>query len=168
MRGTPRQVLRRLLGGDPLHLHHMVRSFLDEEFLLLDPEVVHDEVCVAVASSVGLDEYSDSEEFLMQMIDVTCQGLIHGDQPQGGPWNTAWDEIGMRAEVCWQAVAWINRLPHKERQVVHLALLDGLALDEIRRRTSLNAFEVQVILRRTAAALGTLDDPHVSAEEVAE
>ena len=54
LRGTPRQVLRRLQSGDPLHLHRLVRSYMDEYTLLLDSEVVHDEVCVAIAESAGL------------------------------------------------------------------------------------------------------------------
>ncbi|MAE46760.1 MAG: hypothetical protein CMJ86_07700 [Planctomycetes bacterium] len=164
LRGTPRQVLKRLLSGDPLRLHRLVRAYIDEHTLLLDSEVVHDEVCVAIAESVGLDEYSDSEEFLLELVDRVVRGILKKNCKPLGAWSVAWKDVGMKPEVCWQAVEIINRLEQLEREVVHRAFLDGVAFEQVVEEFPLNRFETQVILRDVARAIGSLDDPDLSAE----
>jgi|GEM_PF-3009958 hypothetical protein len=165
LRGTPRQVLRRLQSGDPLHLHRLVRSYIDEHTLLLDSEVVHDEVCVAIAESAGLDRYSDSEEFLLEMIGQVVEDILGENRKPIGAWYTVWMDLGMKPEVCWRAVEFINRLEPLEREVVHRALLDGEAFEGLVADIPLSRFETQIILRDVAHALGQLGDPNLPVAE---
>jgi len=168
LRGTPRQVLRRLQSGDPLHLHRLVRSYMDEYTLLLDSEVVHDEVCVAIAESAGLDRYSDSEEFLLEIIGQVVEDISGESRKPIGSWCAAWKDLGMKPEVCWRAVELINRLEPLEREVVHRALLDGEAFEDLVADIPLNRFETQIILRDVARALGELGDPNLPVAESSE
>ncbi|MDE0903291.1 MAG: hypothetical protein OSB42_01560 [Planctomycetota bacterium] len=165
LRGTPRQVLRRLQSGDPLHLHRLVRSYIDDYTLLLDSEVVHDEVCVAIAESAGLDRYSDSEEFLLEMIGQVVEDILGENRKPIGAWYTVWMDLGMKPEVCWRAVEFINRLEPLEREVVHRALLDGEAFEDLVADIPLSRFETQIILRDVARALGQLGDPNLPVAE---
>lgn len=142
--GTPREVLARIVQGDPLEVRERVARKLREDALLFDADRVQLRTlarCARAAPSYrGRPEL---DKWLDALVDEALRDLLREDDERAAPGATAPEPegalvelsrpLGLDARSLAVACRAFNRLPVDERRAFFRLVLEGRSLDELAR-----------------------------------
>ncbi len=179
--GGPRDVLARIVEGDPLGLRPLLAARVQRRCLLVDADRVHLRalaLCARYAPSYrgrpGLEEWLTLlvDRALDEVVDEEAQRLeqaIPSRAVEEGAFAQLARPLGLGPDEARRACARFNRLPQEQREAFHAWVLERGTLDELARRTGLGAGEFARRARRALAALlGTLPGPAAPAHTLEE
>ncbi len=175
-RGTPREILARIVPDDPLGLRERVRNRLRERAFLLDVERVHLRALARCASRApryrgrpALDVWLDRRvEEAIEDVRLLCE------EPPGEPSDETGRlrpdaiehfaaALGLDAAALREGLASFHELPAGEREVFFRLVLEGGSLDEVARALKLSGGETARRARRAFEAV--LTTPAVPAQD---
>jgi len=159
--GSSREVLARIVDGDPLGLRERVGSGLLARHLLLDPDEVHLRAIAAVAAEAGgLRVAAELGAWLQarvdEAIDESVEELCAARSPhelRRGAWNDLATPLGLPSAAARAACARFNILPATERELFFRAVLERRSLDDLARASGLSLTE---LARRARRVLDTI------------
>jgi hypothetical protein len=176
--GSPREILARILAGDPLELRRRLALRLRERALLLDAERVLLRALAFVAYRAGAWRgRPELARWLQARIDEAIDdALAAGEAPRANededapaiapPAQTVRDTpggrdvfallatpLGLSAAELRAACARFNRLPACEREAFFLLVIDGESLDSACAERAVSANELARAARRALAVL---------------
>jgi DNA-directed RNA polymerase specialized sigma24 family protein len=162
---SPREVLARLMSGDPLRIRGLVARKLSERAYLCDADRVFMRSIARVSRfAVRYRGQPEIDEWLGSAVDEALLDLLRDDleaERAGGAADP--DEIaafvdlarplGLEPLAMRRVCNTFNHLPEVERRAFHALLVEGSTLDAIARASGPSATEVARAARR---ALDTL------------
>lgn len=163
--GGPRDVLARIVDGDPLGLRPLLAARVRGRCLLVDADRVHLRalaLCARHAPSYrgrpALEEWLTLlvDRALDEVIDEEAQRLVRSStshEVEDGAFAQLARPLGLAPEEARRACARFNRLPQEQREAFHAWVLERGTLDELARRTGLGASEFARRARRALSAL---------------
>ena len=169
--GSPREVLARIVPGDPLELRRRAALRLRERALLLDSERVLLRALALVAYRAGAWRgRPELERWLAARIDEAIESVLDGDGVSCGPgapdpaapaphrdaFALLAAPLGLEARELRGACARFNRLSPSEREAFFLLVIEGESLDAACAKRAVPASELARAARR---ALEVLRDP---------
>jgi DNA-directed RNA polymerase specialized sigma24 family protein len=150
---SPREVLARLMAGDPLGLRARVARALERQALLLDPDRVLLRATARIARfAPRYRGQPELEPWLEGMIDDALADMLEADEEGEGEPAGAWGEfarpLGLAVDQLARACQAFNRLPLEERRAFRALVLEGRSLDECATRMGRSAAECARSVRR--------------------
>lgn len=162
---SPREVLARLLQGDPLDLRRVVARCLAERAYLFDADRVHLRALAHCARyAVRYRGTPPLEDWLMEIVDQAILDLLREDaeaERRGTP-TVAEDlaafadfarPLGLEPQAMRRVCLAHNLLREPERQAFHALVISGRGLDEVARVLGISAVEVARRARRALEAV---------------
>jgi DNA-directed RNA polymerase specialized sigma24 family protein len=162
---SPREVLARLMAGDPLRIRGLVARKLSERAYLCDADRVFMRSIARVSRfAVRYRGQPEIDEWLSGAVDEALLDLLRDDleaERAGGAANpddlAAFVDLarplGLEPLAMRKVCNAFNHLPEPERRAFHALLIDGATLDAIARASGQSATESARAARR---ALDTL------------
>lgn len=174
--GSPREVLARLVDGDPLALERRSRTHLAEQALLLDGERLFlRAVARAAFAAPRLDGEVDLEAWLAGQVERAARDLVDEDRAaeRAGASPPPEEErgaflagaLGLEPAVARRACVVFNDLPPRVRRVWWAAVVERCSLERCVARGLGTPAAVRADLRRALLALSLLEDPGPGPEE---
>jgi DNA-directed RNA polymerase specialized sigma24 family protein len=163
--GTPREILCRIVQGDPLEMRDRVARRLRAGAYLVDADRVQLRALARCARFA--QRYTgrpDLATWLDEIVDAAIEDLLREDAGADGDAeaseaapDTAFvalaRPLGLEPSAMRRACAAFNRLPVPDRRAFFDLVIDGGSLDELARRSGENASE---LARRARRALDVL------------
>ncbi len=162
---SPREILSRIVPGDPLRMRARVGRRLESEALLIDADRVHLRALALCARAAvryrGQPEIESwlearAEEALREVLEEGEEAPRPDDsaQPRApGAFETLAAPLGLDPPEMKRVCARFNRLPFPERRAFFELVLHARSLDDLART---NAESATAIARRARRALETL------------
>lgn len=152
LHGSPREILARIVPGDPLGLRALIADRLDERHLIADADRLQLRLAIHVAREAArLGARGELRGWLLARLDPLLDELALAS---GGPANEACDSfarsLGLDPARARRALAALNACPPEQRRAFHGLVLARIELDELARSERVNASELG---RRARAAL---------------
>lgn len=161
---SPREVLARLMNGDPLDLAHVVEERLKARAYLLDADRVYLRTaarCARLAAryrgdpplATWLAERVD--ESLLELVDEELEALASGASPQGelAVFESLARPLGLDPARTRRACAVHNALDEAERRAFREVVLEGRDLDQLARGSARSATAIARAARRALLAV---------------
>jgi len=161
---TPREVLARLMNGDPLGLARVVEARLRARAYLLDADRVFLRAaarCARLATryrgdpplAAWLAERVD--ESLLELVDEELEALASGIEPERAPevFESLARPLGLDPTRTRRACAVHNALEEAERRAFREVVLEGRDLDELARAGGRSATAIARAARRALLAV---------------
>ncbi len=161
--GTPREVLARIVPGDPLDLRRRVALRLRSQALLLDCEQVLLGAFARTAYRSGTWRgRPELEPWLAGIVDETIEDALTELEAEPGPGDLFAifaTPLGLEPRELREGCARFNRLPTEDREAfLHLVLEDGPQESFCRER----GLRVAELVRRARRALEVLGSPSLA------
>ncbi len=167
--GSPREILARILPGDPLALRAIVARRLREAALLLDADRVHLRALARCARYAARYEGRPAiESWLEAQLAAAIEELSREELPPAGPGRTSAigdlaRPLGLSPDAMHRACRAFNQQPAEDRQAFFALVIEQFTLDDIAHRAGISAGEAARRARRGLDALlshaGTFDRP---------
>jgi hypothetical protein len=168
--GSPRQVLARLVDGDPLALERRVRRYLGERALLLDAERLFLRAVARAAFAAArwngdtrLEPWLDAQivRAASDLMDEDRAAEREGTPPVSTESRYAFlaEALGVEPDVARRACVVFNDLPERVRRVWWAAVVERSSLERCVSRGLGTPADVRADLRRALLALSLLEDP---------
>lgn len=178
--GSAREILARIVPGDPLGLREAVGLRLRERHLLLDADRVHLRALARAARfAVRYRGRPALHEWLQERVDEAVEDLRReqaglrvrplaegaggpgapadrghrGDPRDSGAWHALGAPIGLDPEVLPAVCAAFNACPRDERRAFFRLVIEGASLDEEARRAAVSGSEYARRARRALDAI---------------
>jgi DNA-directed RNA polymerase specialized sigma24 family protein len=181
MGGTPREILCRIVQGDPLELRTRVARRLRAENYLFDADRVHLRTLARCARFANryqgrpdLDEWLDQivgeaiDDLLREDLELARRTDRGADEPSAA-FTTLAKPLGLDPVAMRRACAAFNRLGAADRKAFFELVIEGGSLDELARASGDGATEIARRARRALDVLlheRTPADPQEAAHEV--
>jgi DNA-directed RNA polymerase specialized sigma24 family protein len=179
---SPREVLARIMNGDPLEVRARVSARLRERALLFDVDrVLLRSFARTARFAVRYRGDPPLDAWLASMVDEALADLLREDA-EAERENAPLDErqhsvycalarpLGLDPTRMRGVCSTFNALPDEERRAFHAFVIEGASLDDLARARSLSASEVARAARRaldalleraiTSRAFATDEEPH--------
>ncbi|MBL8861326.1 MAG: hypothetical protein JNK02_04865 [Planctomycetes bacterium] len=156
--GSPREVLARIVPGDPLGIRELVGGHLRSECLFLDADRVHLRALARIARHALRRGTSHLDGWLGAEVAGAAAEILReeAEAPQAEP-RSAFVEfarpLGLDPEALRRGCAAFHHLPHPDRAAFFALLVLGVGLEAHARATQATPSEVG---RRARRALGAL------------
>jgi hypothetical protein len=162
--GTPREILCRIVQGDPLGMRDRVARALHADAYLLDADRVQLRSLARCARFASHCCAGDLEHELDSIVSQAIEDLLREDaEPDGdsesgsAPISAAFvalaRPLGLEPEAMRRACACFNQLCAADRKAFFDLVIDGASLDDLARRNGESASEIG---RRARKALDLL------------
>jgi hypothetical protein len=157
--GSPREILGRILPGDPLGVRVLVARRLREEALLLDADRVHLRSLALCARYAARYEGRPAiESWLGRQIDEAIEELGREHLLQAAPGRASAIEdlakpLGLEPVAMYRACLAFNRRELSERQAFFALVIEQRSLDDIAHAAGVSAGEAARRARRGLDAL---------------
>jgi len=162
--GTPREILCRIVQGDPLGMRDRVARALHTDAYLLDADRVQLRSLARCARFASRCCAGDLDRELDAIVSQAIEDLLREDaEPDGDtelgstPISAAFvalaGPLGLEPEAMRRACACFNQLCAADRKAFFDLVIDGASLDDLARRNGENASEIG---RRARKALDLL------------
>ncbi len=158
--GSPREILCRIVQGDPLGMRDRVARRLHAEAYLLDADRVQLRALARCARFAGryqgrpelaawLDEIVDQaiEDLLREDVEVDV-GRDSSAATPGAAFTALAAPLGLEPEAMQRACAAFNRLPAADRAAFFELVIHRRSLDDLARRSGESASEIARRARR--------------------
>jgi hypothetical protein len=167
---APRELLARLLDGDPLGLEERARRHLEEQALLLDPERLFlRAVARAAFAGARRDGAAPSAAWLDDQVERAAADLRAEDRaderagadtdPGEARYAFLAEALGVVPEVARRACVVFNDLPWRVRRAWWLAVVERRSLERCATEGLGTLEQVRAHLRRALLTLSMLEDP---------
>lgn len=162
---SPREVLGRLMSGDPLRIRALVSSKLAERAYLCDADRVFLRATARASRfAVRYRGQPDIDEWLAGIVDEALLDLLRedleadraGGEPDPADIAACVDlarPLGLDPRTMRSVCSAFNHLPDGERRAFQALVIDGRALDDVARASSQSATEIARAARRALDAL---------------
>lgn len=168
--GTPREVLARVIDGDPLSLVERCRERLERQVLLLDLKRLHLRATAHVARHAG--EYRGApvlDVWLAGHVGRAVKELVAEDAAvlrSDAPTPAARDPrilalaelLGIDPALVLRGCAAFNQAPYEVRRAFQGVVLDGVSLDAWARGEGIAVSQARALVRRALWLLGLRGD----------
>ncbi len=155
--GTAREILARLLDGDPLGIRPLAASRLRTRCLLMDGDGIHLRALALCARHAR--HYRGQPAFgawLRERVDAAIDALLAEQGRQGsdrevegsGVWSEMAPPLGLDPEGMRVACTAFNQLGQTERQAFFELVIDGRCPDEWAHASGINISELARCARR--------------------
>ena len=159
---SPKEILSRIVSGDPLRLRARAGRALEEQALFLDA----DRVCLRALAltsraAVRYRGQPEIEEWLGARVDEALAELLEeGDESARAPgaFESLAPPLGLDPRALGRACARFHRLPHADRRAFFDLVLHAGSLDELARANAESATELARRARRGLDVLLAADD----------
>ncbi|HEY2369063.1 MAG TPA: hypothetical protein VGH87_21850, partial [Polyangiaceae bacterium] len=161
--GTPREILCRIVQGDPLGMRDRAARALHSSAYLLDADRVQLRSLARCARFAARCSSGDFDQRLDEIVNEAIEDLLREDgetdheldpgSAPGAAFVALARPLGLEPEAMRRACASFNRLPKPDRKAFFELVIDGAPLDELARRGGESASE---IARRARKALDLL------------
>ena len=159
---SPKEILSRIVGGDPLHLRARVGRALEEQALFLDA----DRVCLRALAltsraAVRYRGQPELEEWLGARVDEALAELLEEGPESGGAagaFESLATPLGLDPRALGRACGRFHRLPLADRRAFFDLVLQARSLDDLARASAESATEIARRARRGLDALLAADD----------
>lgn len=163
--GGPRDVLARIVDGDPLGLRALLAERLAKSHLLVDADRVHLRALALTARHApayrgrpGLEEWLGAlvdralDEVIAEEVEL-LELVPSSREPELGTFAELARPLALLPREARRACARFNRAPRESRAAFFELVLERAPLDELARRTTLAAPELARRARRALLAL---------------
>jgi hypothetical protein len=154
---SPKEILSRIVVGDPLRLRARVGRRLEAQALLFDADRVFLRALALTArAAVRYRGQGEIDEWLVRRVDEALAELLEeGDEAEcpSGAFETLARPLGLDPRALGRACARFHRLAFPERRAFFDLVLHARSLDELAGASGESATE---IARRARRALETL------------
>lgn len=159
---SPREVLARLMAGDPLRLRERVAESLERQCVLLDGDRVFLRAAARIARfAQRYRGQPDFEPWLRGQIDDAVLDLLEEDESAAASGKLSTDEglaaiarpLGLDPARMRVVCATFNRMHADERRVFSLLVLHNRSLDDVVKQTGGAATSVARTARRVLETL---------------
>ena len=159
---SPKEILSRIVSGDPLRLRARAGRALEEQALFLDA----DRVCLRALAltsraAVRYRGQPELEDWLGARVDEALSELLEESDDVAGPagaFETLATPLGLDPRSLGRACARFHRLPLADRRAFFDLVLHARSLDELARASAESATEIARRARRGLDALLAADD----------
>ena len=135
---SPREVLARLMCGDPLDLRSRIASVLDERAYLIEHDRLHLRAVARVARAAPRYRgQPDLDPWLRRHVEEALDELLEESEPDEPSPTTPWGleglarPLGIEPASARAACLAFNRLPLEERKAFRALVLEGRSLDDL-------------------------------------
>ncbi len=159
---SPKEILSRIVSGDPLRLRARAGRRLEEQALFLDADRVY--LRALALTSRAAPRYRgqpETEEWLAARVDEAIAELLEeGDDAARAPgaFESLAKPLGLDPRAMLRACARFHRLPLADRRSFFELVLHARSLDELARASGESATEIARRARRGLDALLAADD----------
>jgi len=159
---SPREVLARLMSGDPLSLRPCIAAVLAERLVLIEPDRVFLRAVARIARfAVRYRGQPEIDVWIRQQIEETVLELLDDDAEADEGVGVFEDSgigdlarpLGIESSRARAACDAFNRLTLEERSAFHALVLVGRSLDEVAAQTRRGATEIARAARRALDAV---------------
>jgi len=154
---SPKEILSRIVAGDPLRLRARAGQRLEAQALLLDADRVFlRSLALCSRAAVRWRGQPGIEEWLGERIDEALQQLLEesGEPPAPqGAFESLAAPLGLDPRALGRACARFHRLPFADRRAFFDFVLHARSLDELARANGESATEYARRARRGFDAL---------------
>ncbi|TDJ72928.1 MAG: hypothetical protein E2O39_05890 [Planctomycetota bacterium] len=169
--GSPREILTRIVRGDPLGVRRIVARRLRERALLMDGDHVHLRALARCARyAVRYAGRPTLDEWLAGHVDGALDAAIveeaeerAEDRVPGGPWSAHAElarPLGLEPNAMRAACRAFHARPDLERQAFFSLVIEVSDLDDVARAEGVSASEVARRARRALDAILLSQHPH--------
>jgi DNA-directed RNA polymerase specialized sigma24 family protein len=167
---SPKEILSRIVSGDPLRLRARAGRGLEAQALLLDADRVFlRALALTSRAAVRYRGQPEIEEWLGARVDDALREILEegeeAPRPEGtgisrGPdaFETMAAPLGLDPRTLARACARFHRLPFPDRRAFFDLVLHARSLDELARASGESATEIARRARRGLEALLAADD----------
>lgn len=175
--GSAREILSRIVQGDPLSLRDQVARRMRDAAYLLDADRVHLRSLARCArAAVRYRGRPELCEWLAAIVDESMDELVREDQeaarsstPDVGAHPGAFcalaRPLGLEPEAMRSACVLFNRLPMPERRAFFDLVIEGRSLDSVAHDSGEGATEIARRARRALDVLLSVQTKKPNAEE---
>jgi len=137
---SAREILERLMDGDPAEIEPRCRELLREQALLLDPTRLYVRSLARVAHAARLHaKHASLDQWLRERIAESIDDLIEEDReaersgiPPSEPWDPRYafisEVLGLEPTIARRACADFNVLPHRVRHAFFAIAVEGTSI----------------------------------------
>jgi len=159
---SPKEILSRIVSGDPLRLRARAGRALEEQALFLDADrVLLRALALTARAAPRYRGQPEIEEWLGARIDEALAELLEeGDEGAraAGAFETLATPLGLDPRVLARACTRFHRLALADRRAFFDLVLHARSLDELARSNAEGATEIARRARRGLDALLAADD----------
>jgi hypothetical protein len=157
LHGNPREILARIVPGDPLALRALIADRLDERHLIADADRLQLQLLIRVARHAAVaGARGELRAWLLARLDplldelATAKPASAGDATASGAVDGFARSLGIDPPRARRAIAALNACTVQQRRAFHGLVLLRRGLDELARAEQVNASELG---RRARVAL---------------
>ena len=159
--GTPREILARIVPGDPLRVRPRVAERVRARWVLVDTDRVHLRALALAARQADRWRGRPAlETWLGARVELAIDEILEeepgeaspAELPQPGVFEVLASPLGLDPPRLRRLCATFNRLPDPVRRSFFLLVLEGRGVDEVARLESGNATEIARRARRALDA----------------
>jgi hypothetical protein len=167
---APREVLKRLIEGDPFGLEARARDYLAETALMLDVERLYLRTAARIAyASYDAEAITSVSGFLRECMEVAAEDLLSDDleaqrcsapvEPTDARFSFLAESLGVRPEVARKACVVFNGLPPIVRRAYWALVVEGRSMSRCISLGLGTRSEVENCVKRAVLAISLLEDP---------